>query len=40
MKLGMVLRFPGGTGLDMTPVLEAERLGYSAVWVGDTASLP
>jgi F420-dependent oxidoreductase-like protein len=35
MKLGMVLRFPGGTGLDMTPVLEAERLGYSAVWVGE-----
>src|SRR5215470_14392656 len=35
MKLGMVLRFPGEAGLDMAPVLEAERLGYSSVWVGE-----
>src|SRR5712671_1600289 len=35
MKLGMVLRFPGEAGLDMAPVLEAERLGYSEVWVGE-----
>ena len=35
MKLGMVLRFPGETGIDMAPVLEAERLGYDVVWVGE-----
>ena len=26
MRLGMVVRFPGEAGLDMEPVLEAERL--------------
>jgi len=35
MRLGMIVRFPGESGLDMTPVLEAERLGYSSVWVGE-----
>jgi F420-dependent oxidoreductase-like protein len=36
MKLGMVLRFPGETGIDMAPVLEAERLGFDVVWVGES----
>ena len=35
MRLGMIVRFPGEAGLDMAPVLEAERLGYSSVWVGE-----
>jgi F420-dependent oxidoreductase-like protein len=35
MKLGMILRFPDMSGLDIAPVLEAERLGYSSVWVGE-----
>ena len=35
MRLGMIVRFPGEAGLDMTPVLEADRLGYSSVWVGE-----
>jgi F420-dependent oxidoreductase-like protein len=35
MRLGLVVRFPGDSGLDMAPVLEAERLGFSSVWVGE-----
>jgi F420-dependent oxidoreductase-like protein len=35
MKLGMVLRFPGEGGIDMAPVLEADRLGFASVWVGE-----
>ena len=35
MKLGMIVRFPDAVGLDIAPVLEAEKLGYSSVWVGE-----
>jgi F420-dependent oxidoreductase-like protein len=35
MKLGMIVRFPDAAGLDIAPVLEAEKLGYSSIWVGE-----
>jgi len=35
MKLGLVVRFPDAAGLDLAPVLEAEKLGFSSVWVGE-----
>jgi F420-dependent oxidoreductase-like protein len=37
MKLGMLLRYTGEPGgPDMELVLEAERLGYSSVWAGES----
>ena len=35
MKLAITARFPTHAGLDMAPVLEAERLGFAAVWAGE-----
>ena len=36
MKLSATLKFaPGYTGIDMDLVLEAERLGFEAVWAGE-----
>src|SRR5947208_9105179 len=35
MKLAITARFPTHAGLDMEPVLEAERLGFDAVWAGE-----
>jgi F420-dependent oxidoreductase-like protein len=35
MRLGMIVKFPDASGLDIAPVLEAERLGYSSIWVGE-----
>jgi F420-dependent oxidoreductase-like protein len=36
MKLATTMKFrPNHAGLDMEPVLEAERLGFDAVWAGE-----
>src|SRR5438132_9766063 len=35
MKLAMTLKFSPASGVDMELVLEAERLGYEAVWAGE-----
>jgi len=36
MKLSTTIKFlPGHTGIDMDLVLEAERLGFDAVWAGE-----
>jgi F420-dependent oxidoreductase-like protein len=36
MKLSTTIKFlPGQTGIDMDLVLEAERLGFDAVWAGE-----
>lgn len=36
MKLSTTIKFlPGNAGIDMEPVLEAERLGFDAVWAGE-----
>jgi F420-dependent oxidoreductase-like protein len=37
MRLGILLRYSGeGGGPDMSLVLEAERLGYTSVWAGES----
>jgi alkanesulfonate monooxygenase SsuD/methylene tetrahydromethanopterin reductase-like flavin-dependent oxidoreductase (luciferase family) len=36
MKLATTIKFrPGHAGIDMEHVLEAERLGFDAVWAGE-----
>src|SRR5260221_471173 len=36
MKLSTTIKFaPGHAGIDMEHVLEAERLGFDAVWAGE-----